>query len=434
MIDNLKQIYSFLDSSSNVNDIRAVLDEVFPLNAIYIYDSTTESLRDFSKSWMYIKSKELDEIFEKLKTEKYVKSKIKSYYALYNNDKVIGMLEFSEHLHKNLLDFLELAVFCISLKIQNLILSERMQKNIEFHDSMKNIAKIIETQYEINYIVPIIGEMIDKFVSDHLVYIFIGNRLIWPSACKDEKIFELIKCLNNSSEYILTPDKKIGLFPLISENKLLGCIVTKSTDSVLSEKEIEYLEQLSSQAATTINRANVYAEILKHATLDALTGFYNRRQLDERLKQEVSGAKRQKRSLCAMMLDIDYFKSVNDTYGHAAGDLVLKTVSKVIKNQLRDYDIAGRYGGEEFLILLPYTKLDEAKNVAERLRLAVESKVMDISKFGFEKKDLFVTISIGVSEYNTSEDEKEFVRCADDALYEAKKSGRNKVVVTNANV
>jgi len=258
------------------------------------------------------------------------------------------MLEFNEHLFDKLLEFLKLASFGISLKIENIILSERMQKNIDFHDSMKNIAKIIETQYEINYIVPIIGEMIDKFVSDHLVYVFINNELIWPSACKDAKIFELIKLLNNKSEYILTPDKKIGLFPLISENKLLGCIVTKSTENVLSEKEIEYLEQLSNQAATTINRANVYAEILKHATLDALTGFYNRRQLEERVKQEASSAKRQKRNLCAIMTDIDFFKSINDTYGHAAGDMVLKTVSKVIRNQLREYDIAGRYGGGEY--------------------------------------------------------------------------------------
>lgn len=425
MIDNLKQIFSFLDKSNCANDIKTVLEEVFPLNAIYIYDSTTESLRDFSKNWVFIKSKELDKVFKDLKSKKYIKGKTKSYYALYNNEQIIGMLEFSEHLYDKLLEFLELAGFSISLKIQNIILSERMQKNIDFHDSMKNIAKIIETQYEINYIVPIIGEMVDKFVSDHLVYIFINNELVWPSACKDQKIFELIKCLNNKSEYILTPDKKIGLFPLISENKLLGCIVTKGCDNVLSEKEIEYLEQLSSQAATTINRANVYAEILKHATLDALTGFYNRRQLEERVKQEISGAKRQKRDLCAIMTDIDFFKSVNDTYGHAAGDLILKTVSKVIKTQLRDYDIAGRYGGEEFLILLPNTKLDEAQMVGERLRKAVEAKKIDISKLCPDKKDISVTISLGVSQY---QNDNNFITNADKALYQAKDSGRNKVI------
>ena len=429
MINNLKQIFTFLNNSYNAESIVTVLEEVFPLNAIYIYDSTTDSLRDFSKSWMFIKSKELNKIYQDLHKKRYITSKNKSYYALYNNEKITGMLEFNEKLHDKLREFLELAGFCISLKIENIILTERMQKNIDFHASMKNIAKIIETQYEINYIIPIIGEMIDKFVSDHLVYIFINNELVWPGACKDEKIFELIKCLNNKSEYILTPDKKIGLFPLISENKLLGCIVTKSTDNILSEKEIEYLEQLSSQAATTINRANVYAEILKHATLDALTGFYNRRQLEERVKQEVSGAKRQKRNLCAIMTDIDFFKKINDTYGHATGDLVLKTVSREIKNQLRDYDIAGRYGGEEFVILLPFTNIEEAKMVAERLRKAVENKKIDISKIHPNKNDINTTISLGVYQYKVGDYEKTFIRKADEALYKAKENGRNRVEI-----
>ena len=344
---------------------------------------------------------------------------------------MIGLLEFSHKINDELMQFLNIASFQISLKIQNVILTEKMQKNIDFHDSMKNIAKIIETQYETNYIIPIIGEMIDKFVSDHLIYIFINNHLIWPGACNDEKIFELIKCLNNKSEYILTPDKKIGLFPLISENKLLGCIVTKSTDNVLSEKEINYLEQLTNQAATTINRANVYAEILKHATLDALTSLYNRRQLEERIKQEVSGAKRHDRPLCAIMTDIDFFKSVNDTYGHAAGDLVLKTVSRIIKLQLRDYDIAGRYGGEEFAILLPFTKLEEAKMVAERLRKAVENKKIDISKINTEssEKNISVTISLGVAEYSKENSEETLLQNADKALYKAKENGRNRVEI-----
>ncbi len=435
MIDNLKQIFSFLDGCNNARDIVKVLEEVFPLDAIYIYDPTTASLRDFSKSWMYIKSKELSNIFEKLnKNNRYIAEDKKAYFALFNNNHVIGMLEFSEKLHDKLLEFLNLSSFCISLKIENIILSERMQKNIDFHDSMKNIAKIIETQYETSYIVPIIGEMIDKFVSDHLVYIFLQNELVWPGACKDEKIYELIKCLNNKSEYILTPDKKIGLFPMISEGKLLGCIVTRSTENVLSDKEIEYLEQLTNQAATTINRANVYAEILKHATLDALTGFYNRRQLEERLKQEVSSAKRQKRNLCAIMIDIDFFKNVNDTYGHAAGDLVLKTTAQVIKSQLRDYDIAGRYGGEEFLILLPYTALQEAKIVAERLRKAVEQKKINISKILPDKKEINVTISLGIYEYQQQDYEKTLIKNADKALYIAKKTGRNKAAVIESNM
>ena len=131
------------------------------------------------------------------------------------------------------------------------------------------------------------------------------------------------------------------------------------------------------------------------------------------------------------MIDIDYFKNVNDTYGHATGDLVLKTVSAEIKRQLRDYDIAGRYGGEEFAIILPYTKIDEAKMVAQRLRKAVEKTQIDISKINTDsdEKNINVTISLGVSEYKSGDDEKIFLQKADKALYNAKNNGRNRAEI-----
>lgn len=437
-LKEIEQLSIKLNDAYNSSGIINALEEFLPSVNVFIYDATSETLRDFSKSWISIdeffekdKSKKLYSIFNKLKSEKYLSCDDELFYPLFRGQKLIGMLEFNEKLNEKAMEFLNVATFLISLKIQNVILSDKMQKNIDFHDAMKNIAKIIETQYETSYIIPIIGEMIDKFVSDHLIYIFLKNKLIWPKACNDDKIFELIKCLNDKSEYILTPDKKIGVFPLISEGKLLGCIVTKSMENILSAKEISYLEQLTNQTATTISRANVYAEILKHATLDALTGFNNRRQLEERIKQEVSSAKRQNRNLCAIMTDIDFFKSVNDTYGHACGDLVLKTVSRVIKLQLRDYDIAGRYGGEEFSIILPYTKLAEAKMVAERLRRAVENTKIDISKVNSDvsEKNIGVTISLGIAEYTDGDDEKTILQKADKALYKAKESGRNKAEV-----
>lgn len=435
-LKEIEQLSKKLNDAYNPSGITVVLEEFLPSVSIYIYDTTSESLREFTKSWISIdeiyskdKAKKIYSIFEKLQNENIISDDEKHCYGLYRGQKVVGILEFAGKLDKSAMEFLNVASFLISLKIQNIILSDRMQKNIDFHDAMKNIAKIIETQYETSYIIPIIGEMIDKFVADHLIYIFLKNKLIWPSACNDEKIFELIKCLNNKSEYILTPDKKIGIFPLISEGKLLGSIVTKSTDNILSAKEISYLEQLTNQTATTISRANVYAEILKHATLDALTGFNNRRQLEERIKQEVSSAKRQKRNLCAIMTDVDFFKSANDTYGHAVGDLVLKTIARVIKMQLRDYDIAGRYGGEEFSIILPYTKLSEAQMVAERLRKAVEKTKIDISKVNSDvtEKNIGVTISLGVAEYSPDDDENTLLQKADKALYKAKENGRNRV-------
>ena len=351
-------------------------------------------------------------------------------YPLYKHNKIIGYIEFDKN-NKELEDFLDTALYLISLKVQNIVLTNRMQKSIDFQNAMKNIAKIIETQYELHYIIPLLGEMIDKFIQNHLIYIFIKDKtdfkLMWPIACNDTKIMDII---NAEPRKRVTTDE-LGVFPLINENKILGYVITKKIDNKLTLKEIEYLEDLSNQAATTINRANAYAEILKHATLDALTGFYNRRQLEERTKQEIASSRRQKTPLCAIMTDIDFFKKVNDTYGHTVGDLVLKTVSKVMRSQLREYDIAGRYGGEEFVILLPFTKIEEAKMVAERLRKAIENKVIDISKINPEspEKEIHVTISLGVYQLKTEDKETDLINNADKALYKAKETGRNKVVI-----
>ena len=312
----------------------------------------------------------------------------------------------------------------IYLKLQNIVLTARMQKSLEFQNVMKNIAKIIETQYELQYIIPLLGEMIDKFIQDHLIYIFVKKDdkflLMWPNSCKDTKIFDII----NAEPLKRVTTEELGVFPLVYEEKLLGYIVTKNLDNKLTYKEIEYMEELTSQSATTINRANSYAEILKHATLDALTGFYNRGQLEERVKQEISSSKRQKTPLCVIMTDIDYFKKVNDKYGHLAGDLVLKTVSKIMRSQLREYDTAGRYGGEEFVILLPFTKLREAKMVAERLRKKVEQANIEIS----DTETISITISMGIYEINPDDNEETLIKNVDKALYEAKETGRNRIV------
>ena len=130
------------------------------------------------------------------------------------------------------------------------------------------------------------------------------------------------------------------------------------------------------------------------------------------------------------MLDIDYFKHVNDTWGHSAGDCVLKSVAKIISQELREYDIASRYGGEEFCILLPDTKIKEAAFVAQRLRKAVEKSDINISDEGLAGEVLNVTISVGVSEFDENFDSPQRLhQCADIALYEAKRRGRNRVVV-----
>lgn len=419
---------------------------------LYIYDSVTATIRDCCDNWNIIGEEEqIYKIFNEIETYDFVINskayklppvmsdmtiKIESLYMpILKNEKVFGLIEIDTEMNTSVnIEFLYLMkIFAsqVSLKLQNIVLDEQSKINVEFHDSMKNIAKIIETQYELNYIVPIIGEMLDRFISDHLIYVFLKNEngfdLVWPKACNDERVYDILNKLTPDTEYILTNNDKIGAFPLITDGEIVGCIVARSTLDNLSKRDISYLEQLTRQSAITINRANNYSRILQYATIDALTNLNNRRQFEIRLKQEIATTKRQNNPLCAMMIDIDFFKRVNDTYGHASGDAVLRGVASIIKAALRESDIPARYGGEEFAVLLPYTKIEEAKIVGERLRKSVESNPIEIDVEDVDIKSINVTISMGLAEFNTKESGEELFERADKALYEAKSTGRNRV-------
>ena len=464
LLSNISSLLSKIKYEDSLTDeITEVIKEHTNLSNlnIYIFDKSTNSLRNFSKSWLVIDekiedihSKNLYNAFKDFEDYAFIfngngyykysdnillEAKNTILFPLIKNAKIYGVMElYFEEVPKISEDFmitLQVISTELSLIIQNKILYEKMEKNVDFHDAMKNIAKIIETQYELNYIIPLIGEMIDKFIIEHLIYIFLKSEetgkynLVWPSACMDKKILTALGRVDSEKEYFLIDNDRIGIFPLVGEDKTLGCIVARGNMEKLSVKEIEYLDQLTKQAAATINRANIYAEVLKHATLDALTGINNRHQFEIRLRQEVAASIRQNIPLCAIMIDIDFFKSVNDTYGHQAGDTVLKEVSNTIKNSLRESDIPSRYGGEEFAILLPFTKLEEAYSVAQRLRASVEQAEINISDICEDKDFIKVTISVGVSEFNKDITGEELFRRADKALYDAKTHGRNKVVI-----
>ncbi|WP_425363271.1 PleD family two-component system response regulator [Candidatus Tisiphia endosymbiont of Hybos culiciformis] len=158
---------------------------------------------------------------------------------------------------------------------------------------------------------------------------------------------------------------------------------------------------------------------------DGLTGIFNRHYFDTHIKQMVKKAADSKRPLCLLMCDIDHFKQVNDTYGHQAGDIVLKTITNVMKNIFRVTDLIARYGGEEFAILLNDITIDEAMYVAERLRTTVES--IDF-KVKTQENPIKKTISIGVTEYKIGETISDFIGRADQALYQGKEQGRNRVI------
>lgn len=163
---------------------------------------------------------------------------------------------------------------------------------------------------------------------------------------------------------------------------------------------------------------------------DTLTGLHNRRYMDDCLIREVERCQNRRHMLSVLMIDIDYFKSYNDLYGHLEGDRMLSRIGKLLKASIRDYDQAFRYGGEEFVVLLPDTSLEEATTVAERIRKRFETLVFNVpAHSGNPEGRESRTLSVGIAGFQEGLGAMELIELADQALYRAKHDGRNRIVV-----
>ena len=168
--------------------------------------------------------------------------------------------------------------------------------------------------------------------------------------------------------------------------------------------------------------AQYHETIYKMTIVDGLTGVNNKRFLLETLEREIPRARRHQRPLTLIMMDIDHFKNINDTYGHLAGDYVLKEQAQLVKSRLRPDDVLGRYGGEEFAVILPETDLQGGVAIAEELRQMIQEH-----NFVFEQERIQVTMSMGLSQLHDGWDVLQFIKQADERLYAAKREGRNRV-------
>ena len=168
---------------------------------------------------------------------------------------------------------------------------------------------------------------------------------------------------------------------------------------------------------------------------DPLTKVYNRRYVDCRLEEEVARSKRYSLKLSVMVLDVDHFKHINDTYGHPAGDIALSVLGSLLRASFRDLDVVARYGGEEFLMICTNTPIDGAELVAERLRQLIELHQFEITDGSGEKQTIQISVSIGLACLVASVDSKEkLIQAADRALYRAKREGRNRVIIDTGEV
>jgi diguanylate cyclase (GGDEF)-like protein len=213
-------------------------------------------------------------------------------------------------------------------------------------------------------------------------------------------------------------------FPILNNEQCIGVLGVARTVSnyEFTSEQIQLGSLFAGLAALIIANAQLRERLKEQSIRDALTGLFNRRYMEEMLKREVSRATRRLHPLGIMMIDIDYFKRFNDTYGHAAGDKLLREVGKFLQTHLRGEDIACRYGGEEFILILPDVDLESLHERAQEIcNEAQKIKIEDLPS---------ITLSVGIAAYPQHGNKiNAVIEAADNALYQAKQKGRNRVEV-----
>jgi diguanylate cyclase (GGDEF)-like protein/PAS domain S-box-containing protein len=296
--------------------------------------------------------------------------------------------------------------------------SERFLNTI--FESINDPFNIIDSDYRIikanESYAKMRGKTIEQLIYQRC-YEVLQNRKDICEGCSVKVTFETGEPHTKEKLVSYTGDSKIWLeiytYPIFDE---MGRVVSV----------IEYTRDITQRKMAEAERDILVDKLQYLYRTDELTGLLNRRALIEELEDEVRRTKRYKSDLSLIICDIDYFKEVNDNFGHDTGDRVLQNVSALIKESLRNTDIIGRYGGDEFLSILPETSMGRAKEIADRIRLAV--KEFELQMEG--NKPIRTTVSLGVAEFNADkEDINGLIKRADNALYMAKGRGRNRVYI-----
>jgi diguanylate cyclase (GGDEF)-like protein len=295
------------------------------------------------------------------------------------------VLENASMLLKNFLDFEYFGV----------LLLQKDEVNIQVYPTLKDNRKVLES---------ITSALLKKL----------------PYYKKDQKLQVVLQGRMEEVCFTDDRDKSSIVFDLSTANKVYGYV------GLFRERPFDAQEELifgrfCSHIALTIEKIRLFNEIKMLSIHDGLTGVFNHAYAIKEVDSEIERAKRYNVDFSLILLDVDNFKEVNDSYGHLAGDFVLKSMAGLIEKTLRAIDIVGRYGGEEFIIILPQTDLENACIASERLRQAVEA-----TTFSYDENMIHITISLGVTTYRSGRNTQGLVKIADDNLYKAKNGGKNR--------
>lgn len=327
--------------------------------------------------------------------------------------------------------------------------SQAVSSSLHSHDILYSIVKSVSEVIEVNRCSILrlgkkkgIGYVVTSYDNPNIKNLPIELDK-YPEIKKAVKIKETVVVEDINSDPLMADAREVleklnltslMVIPIMLREEIVGTLLLRTSrkEGSFTQREVKLCQVIANMAGNALANAHLFEsleiaslELEKLAITDGLTGAYNHRHFRTRLEEEFSRAGRYKAPLSCIMLDIDHFKSINDAFGHAQGDIVLKEITDVLRKSVRKTDIVARYGGEEFVILLPHTDKEGAFMQAERIREAARG-----NRCSDSNTCIMVTVSLGVATF-PSEDinsADELVGKADNALYEAKRAGRNKTV------
>ncbi len=381
---------------------------------------------------MLIKENELykfdEEMYEKLEQIfDYIEPVISKYYKKVKHDKEILQLQKSLHNISILYNISQAVNFIDDLKrLLQIIIS----KALVTLDAEKGSLMLYD--YSLNALqVRIVSGLADKKLEEAInngavqcAKIGIGEGIAGTVFLERKPIITNLGSADPRfiTKEVLSNTKSLLCVPLVAKGEVIGVIniTNKKHNKLFDQKDLEFIESLANQAAIAIDNAKLY----ELATKDGMTKLYIYRHFYTLLENEIRRCQRYKRNVSLVMMDIDNFKRINDTYGHLIGDTILKRLAATLQETVRKVDIPARYGGEEFVVILPETDKENAVTIAERIRKNISKIAVQVN----ETEVLSPTVSVGVAQYLVdAQDPKELINAADTALYHSKHNGKNTV-------
>ncbi len=383
------------------------------------------------------------------------------FVPLMNEGKLVAVLAISERRDGKLyavedIDLLEFITAQVAASMAKEYSHERLKEQDEETTLVNRLTAIITSSMSIQMIFEAFAQELKKVVDidwatialidGSELYFLALSSAIGSAWQQDERIpleGTATECACGDRQAVYEPDLKrhhrfwtweshlkqgirsVVYLPLNVTDRTIGSLILASRKpNAYSSRQIKLLEKVALQIAAPVENAQLYARVEQKSRIDELTGLFNRRHFEERLKEEVSRHSRYGDVFSVFMFDLDNFKAYNDAHGHPAGDILLSQVGKIIKSSVRNVDQAFRYGGDEFVVILPETARDDAYVVAERVREQIAGKI--------GKKAITVTCSIGLASYPADGVvADELIDMADNALYYAKRTGGNRIFLSS---